>query len=215
MKTYENGWRQAANYGKIRMIKCWQAMCTKNFWTCTLHEEHDSTECACSVYVLMYIHIFINWWNEFSQQIGEDLCVSCSWFPVSSLAWTRLVWVWDFQVRLQTQQTYCLEAHVQFRFDDDQSGTIEYDEFLRHIFPEEYVKAVWPCRLVAGVPAYRCPGDPAIPAWPSLQVRRSMLAQSTFLLHFRWCSLSLKLMPLTNFRFDLVSLRQADRFWCI
>ena len=26
-------------------------------------------------------------------------------------------------------------------FDDDQSGTIEYDEFLRHIFPEEYVKA--------------------------------------------------------------------------
>lgn len=25
-------------------------------------------------------------------------------------------------------------------FDDDQSGTIEYDEFLRHIFPEEYVK---------------------------------------------------------------------------
>lgn len=26
------------------------------------------------------------------------------------------------------------------RFDDDQSGTIEYDEFLRHIFPEEYVK---------------------------------------------------------------------------
>ena len=32
------------------------------------------------------------------------------------------------------------------RFDDDQSGTIEYDEFLRHIFPEEYVKAGVPKR---------------------------------------------------------------------
>lgn len=32
------------------------------------------------------------------------------------------------------------------RFDDDQSGTIEYDEFLRHIFPEEYVKAAQTAR---------------------------------------------------------------------
>ena len=25
-------------------------------------------------------------------------------------------------------------------FDDDQSGTVDSSEFLRHIFPEEYVK---------------------------------------------------------------------------
>ena len=32
-------------------------------------------------------------------------------------------------------------ASIRFRFDDDGSGWIEYDEFLRHIYPEDFVRS--------------------------------------------------------------------------